>query len=360
MKAIIAASVSLLLLVIMIAPLTATAATDSVTVSVSPLSVTGSGRFTVSGAVTAASDSVAGTAVFVQVQNSTHANAAAVSAPVAGTGASGTYSTTITAGGGSTWKNGTFTVSVTYGTSATSAPATASTTFTYSTSSATTTTATTTTTTTTSTTPTTTTTTTSTTPTTTTTTTTTTTSQTQIPPNAVRVSIVNGASTNTNSPGYSPATITVVIGTNNTVAWTNNDVSIHTVTANDKSFDSGDIAPGGVFLQTFTTPGIFAYHCVYHSWMAGTVVVKAAGGTTTTTSSTTSTTSTPTTTTTTTPSQTSTSASSSATSTSSGGGIPEFPFQLLAVSVFTALVVASYVLARRRQVSGDFIGRPSA
>lgn len=159
----------------------------------------------------------------------------------------------------------------------------------------------------------------------------------------VKVSIPNGTSTNTASPGYSPATITVVIGTNNTVTWTNNDIAVHTVTANDKSFDSGDIAPGASFSFTFTTPGTYPYHCIYHSWMSGTVIVKAAEAVTATTSSTSPQTS-----------------STTTSSTSTGGGVPEFPFQLLVVSAFTALVVASYLLARRRQASGGLIGSSSA
>ena len=57
--------------------------------------------------------------------------------------------------------------------------------------------------------------------------------------------IPQGAEANTAVPGYSPATITVVIGVNNTVQWTNNDVAPHTVTASsvrqEPKFDSGDM-----------------------------------------------------------------------------------------------------------------------
>jgi hypothetical protein len=76
----------------------------------------------------------------------------------------------------------------------------------------------------------------------------------------------------------------------------------------------------------------------------------------TSTSSTTSSTSTTSTTSTTSaiPSSTSSSSSttttvSSSTSSSSGGGIPEFPYQVLAVTVFTLLVLASYLAVRRTQ-----------
>jgi plastocyanin len=89
------------------------------------------------------------------------------------------------------------------------------------------------------------------------------------------VDIINGAGSNTSSPGYSPATITVVIGVNNTVVWTNDDSIPHTVTADDGSFSSGNMNPGNNFSFTFTSPGTYTYHCSYHSWMKGTIVVKA-------------------------------------------------------------------------------------
>jgi plastocyanin len=94
------------------------------------------------------------------------------------------------------------------------------------------------------------------------------------PSKAVQVSIVSGAGNNESSPGYSPSTITVVIGVNNTVSWTNNDLIPHTVTASDGSFSSGNMNPGDSFAYTFTTPGTYTYHCSYHSWMKGTVIVK--------------------------------------------------------------------------------------
>jgi len=72
---------------------------------------------------------------------------------------------------------------------------------------------------------------------------------------------------------FSPSTITVVIGQNNTVTFVNKDAVTHTVTATDGSFDSGDIHPGSSWTYTFTTAGNFTYYCIYHSWMKGTVRV---------------------------------------------------------------------------------------
>lgn len=95
-------------------------------------------------------------------------------------------------------------------------------------------------------------------------------------PSSVAVSLVQGAGTNTSSRGFKPDTITVVLGVNNTVVWTNNDGSPHTVTAQDGSFDSANMAPGAVYTYTFTRAGTYSYHCTYHPWMIGTVIVKAA------------------------------------------------------------------------------------
>jgi plastocyanin len=70
---------------------------------------------------------------------------------------------------------------------------------------------------------------------------------------------------------YDPATITVPVGT--TITWTNTDSVDHTVTADDRSWDSGHIAQGQTFSRTFTTAGTFPYFCTIHPNMKGTVIV---------------------------------------------------------------------------------------
>ncbi len=111
-----------------------------------------------------------------------------------------------------------------------------------------------------------------------------TTSTTSAPPPgpgaAVPVSIPSGASNPANPPGYSPDKITVVIGVNASVTWTNDDTAPHTVTSTSvpsgaSSFDSGNMPAGAKYTYNFTTPGTYEYHCSYHSWMTGTVVVVA-------------------------------------------------------------------------------------
>ncbi len=111
---------------------------------------------------------------------------------------------------------------------------------------------------------------------------------------SVAVSILSGAAT-PNAQGYGPASITVVIGVNATVVWTNNDQAPHTVTSTSApsgaSFDSQNMNPGDVYTHTFTVAGTYQYHCSYHYWMIGTVIVIASGSATTTSSVTTASTS---------------------------------------------------------------------
>lgn len=72
---------------------------------------------------------------------------------------------------------------------------------------------------------------------------------------------------------FSPATLGFAVG--GTVTWINDDNMIHTVTADDGSFNSGDLQPGATFRQTFNIPGTVPYHCIYHRGMTGSVT---AGG----------------------------------------------------------------------------------
>jgi len=70
---------------------------------------------------------------------------------------------------------------------------------------------------------------------------------------------------------FSPLSLTVTTG--GTVTWRNDDNMVHTVTADNGSFDSGDIQPGGTYSRTFTTVGANPYHCIHHSGMTGTISV---------------------------------------------------------------------------------------
>ncbi len=73
--------------------------------------------------------------------------------------------------------------------------------------------------------------------------------------------------------GFSPPTITVVLGVNNTVFWRNLDPAPHTVTGS--AFGSPNMNFGNTYQHTFTQSGNYSYICSYHSWMKANVIVKA-------------------------------------------------------------------------------------
>jgi plastocyanin len=70
---------------------------------------------------------------------------------------------------------------------------------------------------------------------------------------------------------YNPKEVHATVG--KPVTWTFDDGGLeHTVTADDKSFDSGRKS-SGPFEHTFSTAGTIAYHCEVHAKMHGTIVV---------------------------------------------------------------------------------------
>jgi plastocyanin len=71
---------------------------------------------------------------------------------------------------------------------------------------------------------------------------------------------------------YNPSALTVTRGA--TVTWTNRDNVQHTVTADDNSFSSPLINPGGSYSRTFNTPGTIPYHCTPHPQMTATITVQ--------------------------------------------------------------------------------------
>ena len=75
----------------------------------------------------------------------------------------------------------------------------------------------------------------------------------------------------TDDKDFSPEDLTINVG--DTVVWTNNDDSPHTVTADDDEFNSGNLAEGATWSYTFTEAGTYDYHCNYHSSMTGSVTV---------------------------------------------------------------------------------------
>ena len=146
-------------------------------------------------------------------------------------------------------------------------------------------------------------------------------------PTTTQISIVPGAGSNPSLAGYSPVIAVVVVGVNNTVAWTNNDNALHTATSTSGAISSGDLKAGQSYTVTLSAPGTYSYTCVYHSWMQGVVAVKSnlAPVTTTTTSSSTTT--------------------SGSTTTATTSAIPEFP-SLPVASVTLAGALGLLLVAR--------------
>ena len=87
------------------------------------------------------------------------------------------------------------------------------------------------------------------------------------------VRIVPGAAAKT-TDAFDPNPIVVVIGVNNTVVWVNDDTLAHTATGVNGTFDTGLIQPGQGASVTFTAPGTYAYYCLPHPNMRGTIVVQ--------------------------------------------------------------------------------------
>lgn len=70
--------------------------------------------------------------------------------------------------------------------------------------------------------------------------------------------------------GYQPKRLEIGQGT--AVKWVNKGSETHTVTANDGSFDSSDVAPGETFRRRFKDTGVFKYRCTIHPELRGKVI----------------------------------------------------------------------------------------
>ena len=72
---------------------------------------------------------------------------------------------------------------------------------------------------------------------------------------------------------FVPPKATVGVGTS--ITWTNTDTVPHSVTADDKRFDSGAILPGKKFQWTVSGSGPIQYHCIFHPSMTAVLSVEA-------------------------------------------------------------------------------------
>jgi plastocyanin len=70
----------------------------------------------------------------------------------------------------------------------------------------------------------------------------------------------------------SPQQVTIAVG--GTVTFVNQDSTDHRMVDDGGAYDSGMLAPGADFKQTFAKAGTFPFHCSIHPTMTGTIIVK--------------------------------------------------------------------------------------
>lgn len=56
----------------------------------------------------------------------------------------------------------------------------------------------------------------------------------------------------------------IEIRAGDTVTWENRGLEVHNAAANDGSWRSPDLRPGGRYSRTFTAPGEYRYVCTLH------------------------------------------------------------------------------------------------
>lgn len=69
-----------------------------------------------------------------------------------------------------------------------------------------------------------------------------------------------------------PTRVDVLVG--ESVHWSNDSVRNHTITADDGSYDSGNLSPNSDFMRTFTASGTYRYYCRLHPYIRGEVDVE--------------------------------------------------------------------------------------
>ncbi len=72
---------------------------------------------------------------------------------------------------------------------------------------------------------------------------------------------------------YNPSVFTVPAGTK--VVWTVSGQRTNSITADDGTWDSGDLNHGDIFFHEFDVPGTYHYHSRFYTWMKATIIVTA-------------------------------------------------------------------------------------
>jgi plastocyanin len=82
---------------------------------------------------------------------------------------------------------------------------------------------------------------------------------------------MQGAEVSMQYAAFAPVHVDVLAG--DEVMWTNASARMHTVNADDGSFDSERVAIGGTYARGFDAAGTYLYHCRLHPTMRGEVDV---------------------------------------------------------------------------------------
>jgi len=99
-------------------------------------------------------------------------------------------------------------------------------------------------------------------------------------PKVVNVKMQSGAVSDETPSEFSPNVVTLVVGVNNTVTFTNQDetgthtVASYVVPAGATPFTSGALKLGASYSLTLGVRGTYYYWCTECPWMRGAIVVK--------------------------------------------------------------------------------------
>ncbi len=90
------------------------------------------------------------------------------------------------------------------------------------------------------------------------------------------ITIPKGAQSPNSGNYYNPPNAN--IQSNSKITFKNDDSVVHTATADDGSFNTGNISPGSSKSVTVKGQGIISYHCTIHPWMKGKITISSTTG----------------------------------------------------------------------------------
>ena len=90
-------------------------------------------------------------------------------------------------------------------------------------------------------------------------------------PGALNQCTTAAATIQIESSGFTPNQVTINV--DQIIRWSNLESTAHIVTSDTGAFNSPSLSNGQTFTHTFTTPGVYTYHCALHPAMTGTITV---------------------------------------------------------------------------------------